>query len=95
MMDNKQIPQHNLDQQIHRAKQASILLDEPLLKEAFEYLSESYRLEIFKTSYSDHEQRQVLWMAFNMLDKIKGHLVSVMETGKLAAAELDNLKRQS
>ena len=68
-MDNK-IPQSNLDQQILRGKQASILLEEPLLKEAFEYLSESYRSEIFKTSYSDHEQRQVLWMAFNMLDKI-------------------------
>ena len=93
-MDNK-IPQSNLDQQILRGKQASILLEEPLLKEAFEYLSESYRLEIFKTSYSDHEQRQVLWMAFNMLDKIKGHLVSVMETGKLADAEIDKLKRQS
>ena len=93
-MDNK-IPQSNLDQQILRGKQASILLEEPLLKEAFEYLSESYKSEIFKTSYSDHEQRQVLWMAFNMLDKIKGHLVSVMETGKLAAHELDNLKRQS
>jgi hypothetical protein len=93
-MDNK-IPQSNLDQQILKGKQASILLEEPLLKEAFEYLSESYRSEIFKTSYSDHEQRQVLWMAFNMLDKIKGHLVSVMETGKLAAHELDNLKRQS
>ena len=93
-MDNK-IPHSNLDQQILRGKQASILLEEPLLKEAFEYVSESYRSEIFKTSYSDHEQRQVLWMAFNMLDKIKGHLVSVMETGKLAAAELDNLKRQS
>ena len=93
-MDNK-IPQSNLDQQILRGKQASILLEEPLLKEAFEYLSESYRSEIFKTSYSDHEQRQVLWMAFNMLDKIKGHLVSIMETGKLAAHELENLKRQS
>ena len=93
-MDNK-IPQSNLDQQILRGKKASILLEEPLLKEAFEYLSESYRSEIFKTSYSDHEQRQVLWMAFNMLDKIKGHLVSLMETGKLAAHELDNLKRQS
>ena len=92
---DKQIPTNNLDQQIHRGNQARILLDEPLLKEAFEYLNDSYRSEIFKTSYSDHEQRQVLWMAYNMLDKIKGHLVSVMETGKLAAAELDNLKRQS
>jgi len=92
---NQQDKPQNLDKQILRGKQASILLDEPLLKEAFEYLFDAYRNEIFKTSYSDHEQRQVLWMAFNMLDKIKGHLTSVMETGKLAAVELDNLKRQS
>tara|TARA_R100000426_G_C4750928_1_gene83293 strand:+ start:208 stop:411 length:204 start_codon:yes stop_codon:yes gene_type:complete len=65
------------------------------LKEGFEYLFEQYRTEIFKTNYKDHEQRQVLWMAFNLLDKIKGHLVSVMETGKLASTELENLTRQS
>jgi hypothetical protein len=65
------------------------------LKEAFEYLSEQYKSEIFNTSYNDHDQRQVLWMAYNMLDKIKGHLVSVMETGKLASSELENLTRQS
>jgi hypothetical protein len=65
------------------------------LKEAFEYLTEQYKTEIFNTSYNDHDQRQVLWMAYNMLDKIKGHLVSVMETGKLASSELENLTRQS
>tara|TARA_A100001015_G_C14954214_1_gene698047 strand:- start:1009 stop:1212 length:204 start_codon:yes stop_codon:yes gene_type:complete len=65
------------------------------LKEAFEYLTEQYKSEIFNTSYNDHDQRQVLWMAYNMLDKIKGHLVSVMETGKLASSELENLTRQS
>ena len=43
----------------------------------------------------DHEQRQVLWMAYNLLDKIKGHLVTVMETGNLAASELENLTRQT
>jgi|TARA_R100001163_G_scaffold65788_1_gene64873 hypothetical protein len=84
-----------LNKQIQRANQAKRLLDDPLLKEGFEYLFEQYRTEIFKTNYKDHEQRQVLWMAFNLLDKIKGHLVSVMETGKLASTELENLTRQS
>jgi hypothetical protein len=61
------------------------------MKEAFDYLADRYKSEIFNTSYSDHEQRQVLWMAYNMIDKIKGHLESVMENGKLASAELEQL----
>jgi hypothetical protein len=61
------------------------------MKEAFDYLADKYKSEIFNTSYSDHEQRQVLWMAYNMIDKIKGHLESVMENGKLASAELEQL----
>jgi hypothetical protein len=62
------------------------------MKEAFNYLSDRYKSEIFNTSYNDHEQRQVLWMAYNMIYKIKGHLLSVMENGKLASAELDQLQ---
>ena len=85
----------NLDKQIQRGQQAKRLLDDPLLKEGFEYLFEQYKKEIFNTSYNDHEQRQVLWMAYNLLDKIKGHLVTVMETGKLASSELENLTRQT
>lgn len=83
------------EKQIQQGQRAKQILDDPLLKEAFEYLSEQYKQEIFNTSYDDHNQRQVLWMAYNMLDKIKGHLVSVMETGKLASSELENLTRQS
>ena len=83
------------EKQIQQGQKAKQLLNDPLLKEAFEYLTEQYKTEIFNTSYNDHDQRQVLWMAYNMLDKIKGHLVSVMETGKLASSELENLTRQS
>lgn len=85
----------NLDNQVQRGQQAKRLLNDPLLKEGFEYLFEEYKKEIFNTSYNDHEQRQVLWMAYNLLDKIKGHLVTVMETGNLAASELENLTRQA
>ena len=90
-MDNH----NNLYKQVSRGTKAKQLLEDPLLKEGFEYLFEQYRSEIFNTSYKDHEQRQVLWMAYNMLDKIKGHLLTVMETGKLASAELEQLTRQS
>ena len=86
---------NKLHQQISKGTKAKLILEDPIVKEAFDYLFDQYRTEIFNTSYKDHEQRQVLWMAFNMLDKIKGHLVTVMETGKLASSELENLIRQS
>ena len=68
------------------------MLDEPLMKEAFNYLKSRYQEEIFNTSYSYHNQRQVLWMAYNMIEKIKGHLESVMTSGSLAQKELDQLQ---
>ena len=82
----------DLNKQVSEGKKAQLLLDEPLMKEAISYLKTRYKEEIFNTSYKDHEQRQVLWMAYNMVDKIKGHLESVMNEGKLASKELDQLQ---
>ena len=82
----------DLTKQISQGTKAQLILDEPLMKEAISYLKTRYKEEIFNTSYKDHDQRQVLWMAFNMLDKIKGHLESVMNEGKLASKELDQLQ---
>ena len=62
------------------------------MKEAISYLKTRYKEETFNTSYKDHDQRQVLWMAYNMVDKIKGHLESVMNEGKLASKELEQLQ---
>jgi len=82
----------DLSKQISEGTKAQQLLSDPLMKEAFNYLSDRYKSEIFNTSYNDHEQRQVLWMAYNMIDKVKGHLESVMNNGKLASQELDELQ---
>ena len=82
----------DLTKQISQGKKAQLILDEPLMKEAISYLKTRYKEEIFNTSYKDHDQRQVLWMAYNMVDKIKGHLESVMNEGKLASKELDQLQ---
>jgi hypothetical protein len=83
---------NDLTTQISQGTKAQLILDEPLMKEAISYLKTRYKEEIFNTSYKDHDQRQVLWMAYNMVDKIKGHLESVMNEGKLASKELDQLQ---
>ena len=64
-----------------------------MLKQAFEDLLETYKNEIFNTNFADDEKRRSLWMAFNMLDKIKGHLQSIMESGKLAQQDLELLNK--
>ena len=82
-----------LETQLRQAKRAEVLLNDPLLKQAFEDLLATYRQEIFNTNFADDEKRRSLWMAFNMLDKIRGHLQSIMESGKLAQKDLELLNK--
>ena len=70
-----------------------MLLNDPLLKQAFEDLLETYKEQIFNTNFADDDKRRSLWMAYNMLDKIKGHLQSIMESGKLAQQDLELLNK--
>ena len=81
------------DKQIRQGKRAEQLLNDPLLKTAFEDLLELYKQEIFNTSFTENDKRTYLWVAYNMVDKIRGHLHSVMESGKLTQQELDQINR--
>ena len=83
-----------LETQLRRGKRAQALLDDPLLKQAFEDLLETYKDQIFNTNFADDDKRKSLWMAYNMLDKIKGHLQTVMESGKIAQKDLELLNKR-
>ena len=83
-----------LETHLRRGKRAQALLDDPLLKQAFEDLLETYKDQIFNTNFADDDKRKSLWMAYNMLDKIKGHLQTVMESGKIAQKDLELLNKR-
>ena len=83
------------DKQIRQGKQAERLLSDPLVKQAFEDLLELYKQEIFNTKFTENEKRTYLWVAYNLVDKIRGHLQSVMASGKLTQQELDQLNKRS
>ena len=72
-----------------------MLLNDPLLKTAFEDLLEIYKQEIFNTKFTEDDKRTYLWVAYNLVDKIRGHLQSIMESGKLTQQELDQLNKRS
>ena len=52
-------------------------------------------LKIFNTKFTDSDKRTYLWVAYNLVDKIKGHLQSIMASGKLTQQELDQLNKRS
>ena len=81
--------------QIKQGKRAEQLLNDPLLKKAFEDLLEIYKQEIFNTKFTEDDKRTYLWVAYNLVDKIRGHLQSIMESGKLTQQELDQLNKRS
>ena len=83
------------DKQIRQGKQAERLLSDPLLKQAFEDLLELYKQEIFNTKFTENDKRTYLWVAYNLVDKIRGHLQSIMTSGKLTQQELDDLNKRS
>jgi hypothetical protein len=76
----------DLEKEAARGTQAARVLDEPLLKEAFETL-EARLIGTWQTT-SDPKVRESLWYEQRALSKLRGHLKELVETGKLARKQL-------
>ena len=74
-----------------RAQQAKVLLDDPLLKEAFATLERSYIDEWRSTDPADMDGRERLFLAVNQVERVKSNLAAVISDGTLAAKELERL----
>ena len=73
---------------------AERVLEEPLLKEAFETLENAY-LDGWRFSQPDDTKgRERIHMSIYCIGKVKQHLRSVIANGKLAEDELKRLKKQ-
>jgi len=71
-----------------RAAQARDLLDNEILTDAFKTLEESYTAAWRNTHVDEAQAREKLFLAVNIVGKVRDHLVAVLNNGKLAAAEL-------
>lgn len=74
-----------------KAVRAQNLLDNELLAEAFKGLEEAYSTAWRSTTIEDVSAREKLFLAINIVGKVRDHLTSVVNNGKLAAAELKEL----
>ena len=67
-----------------REIRAKNLLQNELFNEAFEELRNEL-LSQWEQSGSQHiDQRESIWLAIRLLEKIKGHITSIVETGHMA-----------
>ena len=80
-----------LDQAAARAVRAQELLDDELLLEAFHTLEESYISAWRATTIDDMAAREKLFLAINIVGKVREHLAAVVANGALAQAELREL----
>jgi hypothetical protein len=83
--------ENSLDQATVKGQRAQELLDNELLTEAFGMLETNYVSAWRATTIEDAPGREKLFLAINIVGKVRDHLMSVVANGKLAQAELKEL----
>ena len=71
-----------MDQE-ERERRARSLLEDPLLKEAFDVLKEDLMGRWSQSGSTDLEARESIWLAMRLLDRIHAHITSIVETGHM------------
>lgn len=74
-----------------KAAQAQRLLDDPMLKDAFKALEDGYMAAWRATLIDEVSGREKLFLAVNVIGKVRDHLTSVVNGGKLAQAQLKEI----
>ncbi|WP_027566650.1 hypothetical protein [Bradyrhizobium sp. URHA0013] len=80
-----------LERAAARAVRAEALLDDEILNEAFDTLEKSYIVAWRATTVDDAAGREKLFLAINIVGKVRDHLAGVVANGRLAQAELKAL----
>ena len=86
--------QSKLEQEVRKSEEARQLLDNKLLKESFINLKNTYQKSLFQTGVNEHEAREKLWLAYNIVEKVESNLAEIVNTGKLASKQLQDYKNQ-
>jgi len=67
-----------------RERKAQSLINDPLLTEAFDVLKEDLMNRWSHSGSTDLEARESIWLAIRLLERIEGHIKSIIETGHMA-----------
>ena len=72
-----------MDKELREAKAKNLLSDE-LFNEAFTTLETDIRDTWYRTSLNDTEAREQAWLSLRLLERIRLHLTSIIESGDMA-----------
>jgi hypothetical protein len=85
------IDEFKLRQDAEKAVRAKQLIDNDLLQSAFTGLEEAYTAAWRATTIDEIAAREKLFLAINIVGKVRQHLAVIVTNGKLAAKELQQL----
>jgi hypothetical protein len=84
----------SLEAERQRGEEARRLLAHPLLAEAFAAIDADLRRRWEASGDGESAARERLWLALRLLGRLRGALAEVLETGRLAAVQLDEMAAQ-
>jgi len=76
---------------VERGIRADVLLKDELLAEAFKALEDAYTTAWRSTNINDVAGREKLFLAINIVGKVKDHLSAAASSGRLAQAHLKQI----
>jgi len=80
-------------EKVERSAKAQALLRNEILQDGFDYLETQFITAWRGSAVADTESRERLYQLLQNLDALKGYFQSVIEDGKLAQMQLDEVKR--
>jgi len=78
---------------VQRGEKAKQLLNDPIFKEAFEYVQAEYVAQLRKCAPADDLGRYRYAEAINVVDKVKNHLKTAIVQGELTAKQSQEFRR--
>ena len=83
----------SLEEEVSRGHEAERILRSPLWAESWAEYEAKLMAAWRATSAKASQERETLWLAFQLCQKIKGHIESVMVTGKMASKQVEELNK--
>lgn len=83
----------NLEQRLSQGDKANEVLQNEQFQAAFEAIKQEILDQWINSPARDEAGREKLWIYQCLLEKVKAHLTSTLETGKLARIELQEKSR--
>jgi predicted component of type VI protein secretion system len=81
-------------EKVERASKAEDLLRNEVFQDAFSHLEKSFYEAWRKSQIEDTESRERVYQFLQNLDALRGYFQTVIEDGKLAQMQIDEIERQ-